>query len=583
MVRSSRLDSWQSWAVLGSLHSPRPRVPWAPGALFFLTAIACIPTWLIARDFDRNAAPQFVALSMTAIVLGSLFVVWRSRTTLPAVLQLAVVALLLASLFSLLQSHNVINGLTGDTGRYTGLVSLYALLLAALLFSQFNDNQFDQFYPWLVAAVLVVDALGVAQALGWITMPGDGGVGSTLGNLDFLSAWVGTSLPLLMWRRIKSRTHVVGLALVLVVSLWLMLKVGAKQGLLDFLLLIPAAIVYAVRKRVSNLGFGTGIWTGVGAFLFLLWAEAIYLVPMAKLPIPGIAGDPNVRIRTDFWYAGFGQFAHHIMFGVGPDNYGNFYEKYRTLSSVKLTETVLSNDAHSAMVQTFATLGLTSVLAFVALIILFIRNLVVLIQSESHRWSGSIAALFALIFFTNSAISPITLPNKLMFWVIAGYVIGAGQRIKPMRALSFDWPMRALAALLVVVVGFVSANFAVADIHFVFPGKNYAPSSYLPCTLYFGQELAKSAKSPETAVAEAKAEIRNNPRCIEAQSFLANYYLHSNNVKSAREPIYALLDIAPGRHEVVRLAAIYALKAKDRHLEGLLLGQGLKLVVLTQS
>jgi O-antigen ligase len=569
--------------VLGSLHSPRPRVPWATGALFFLTAVACIPTWLIARDFDRNAAPQFVALSITAIILGALFVLWRSRTALPAILQLAILGLLVASLISLMGSHNVINGLTGDSGRYTGLISLYALLLVALFFSQVSDDQFERVYPWMVAAILLVDVLGVLQALGWITMPGDGGVGSTLGNLDFLSAWVGTSFPLLMWRRINSRAHVVGLTLILVVSLWLMIKIGAKQGPLDFLLLIPAALIYLLRHRIRNLGLSTGIWTGIGTFLFLMWAEAIYLIPMAKLPILGIAGDPNVRIRTDFWYAGFGQFAHHILFGVGPDNYGNYYEKYRTLSSVKLTETVLSNDAHSAMVQTFATLGLAGVLAFVALIVLLIRNLVVLIQSESHRWVGSVSALFALVFFTNSAISPITLPNKLMFWLIAGYVFGAGQRIKPLKVLAVDWPMRIIAAVLVVVVGFVSANFALADIHFVYPGKNYTPSLYLPCTLYFGQELAKSAKSPEVAVNEAKAEIDNNPRCIEAQSFLANYYLQSNNLKAAREPIYALLDIAPGRHEVVRLAAIYALKAKDRRLEGLLLGQGLKLGVLTQS
>lgn len=554
-----------------------------PGALFLATAIACIPTWLISKDFDRNAAPEFVALAVTALVLGAIFIVWRTRTTLPIALQLSLMVLLLSSVVSLVQSKNIINGLTGDTGRYAGLISLYALLLAGVFFSQLSDEQFNQTYPWLVATILLIDALGVVQALGWITLPGDGGVGSTLGNLDFLSAWVGTSFALLLWRRIESRTHTVTLVLVLVVSLWLTLKIGAKQGLLDFLLLIPVACIYLIRKKLMNLQLGTAIWTGIGTFFVLLWAEVIYLVPVAKLPIPGIAGDANVRIRTDFWFAGFGQFAHHIFFGVGPDNYGNYYEKYRTLSSVKLTETVLSNDAHSAVVQTFATLGLVGVLAFLLLITLLIRNLVVLIQSESHRWTGSITAVFAFIFFTNSAISPITLPNKLMFWVVAGYVFGAGQRIKPMKALSFDWPIRATAAILLVVIGFVTVNFAIAEVRFIYPGRHYAPSPYLPCTLYFGQELAKSATTPEKAVAESRAEIRNNPRCIEAQAYLANEYLQTNNLAAARAPIYALLDIAPGRHEVVRLAAIFALKAKDFNLQRLLVSQGLKLGVLAQS
>ena len=569
--------------MLGSFHSLRPRVPWVPGALFLVTAIACIPTWLIAKDFDRNAAPQFVALAVAALVLGILFALWRERTALPVVLQVSIAALLVSSLISLVTSHNIINGLTGDTGRYTGLVSLFSLLLAALFFSQLSDEQFEQTYPWIMAGVLLVDALGVIQALGWIKMPGDGGVGSTLGNLDFLSAWVGTSFSLLLWRRIRTRTHLIAVALTLVVSLWLMLKIGAKQGMLDFLILIPVALIYLVRNKLRNLELSSSIWTAIGTFIFLLWAEAIYLVPMAKLPVPGIAGDPNVRIRTDFWFAGFGQFAHHIFFGVGPDNYGNYYEKYRSLSSVKLTETVLSNDAHSGMVQTFATLGLVTVLAFLVLIVLFIRNLVVLIQSDSHRWIGAVAAVFALIFFTNSAISPITLPNKLLFWIIAGYIFGAGQRLRPMKVWSFDWPLRAGAAVLVVVVGFVATNFAIADINFISAGKNYSPSPYLPCTLYFGQELAKSATTPEIAVAESLAEVRNNPRCIEAQSILANAYLQKNDLVAAKAPIYALLDIAPGRHEVVRLAAIYAIKAKDGNLQRLLVAQGLKLGVLTQG
>ena len=554
-----------------------------PGSLFLLTAMACIPTWLIAKDFDRNAAPQFVALSVAGLVLGLLFIVWRTRTALPIALQAGIAALLVASLVSLLTSHNIINGLTGDSGRYTGLISLYALLLSALLFSQLDDDQFEQVYPWIVAAILLVDILGLMQAWGWIAMPGDGGIGSTLGNLDFLSAWVGTSFPLWLWRRIKSRAHFVALILVLVSSLWLMIHIGAKQGLFDFIILIPVAIVYLARKKLANLGLSTAIWTGIGSFIFVLWAEAIYLVPMAKLPIPGIANDPNVRIRTDFWFAGFGQFAHHIFFGVGPDNYGNYYEKYRSLSSVKLTETVLSNDAHSAVVQTFATLGLIGVLTFLVLIVLLIRNLVVLIQSESHRWRGAAAAVFTLIFFTNSAISPITLPNKLMFWVVAGYIFGAGQRLKPMRTSAHFWPMKAVVGALVLTIGFVTANFAIADIEFISVGGHHKPSPYLPCTLYFGQELSKSASTPEVALAEAKAEVKNNPRCIEAQSVLANGYLQTNNLAAAKAPIYALLDIAPGRHEVVRLAAIYALRAKDTKLQHLLINQGLKLGVLTQS
>jgi len=554
-----------------------------PGVLFIATAIACVPGWLISRDFDRNAAPQFVALSVSGVVLGSLFIAWKTRTPLPRFVQWGIGALLLISATSLFTSHNIISGLTGDTGRYTGLISLLALLAIALYFSQLSDDQFNKFYPWLLAGISIVNALGLMQAWGWFSMPGDGGVGSTLGNLDFFAAWIGTGFPLYFWRKIKTRTAALSVALIFVLSLWLMVKISAKQGIIDFILLIPIALIYIFRARINVPSLTVRIWTGIGTFIVVLWLELIYLIPMAKLPIPGISGDINVRIRTDFWFAGFQQFSHHLLFGVGPDNYGNYYEKYRSLSSVQMTEGVLSNDAHSAVVQTFATLGVLGILAFLLLLIMYIRGLVVMIQSPSHRWIGSIAAAFSLIYLTNSAVSPITLPNKFIFWAVAGYVFGASQRLRPLLSLNSELPVRIVAGVLTAAVLFVSANFAVAQIRFLASSDKYQASPYLPCTIYFGQELAKGAKTADQALALAKAKAQQSPRCIEAQSILASAYLNANNLKAAKKPVYALLDIAPGRKEVVRLASIYALRAKDVYLQQYLVNQGLKLGVLTQG
>ncbi len=554
---------------------------WLPGVLFVITAISCAPTWLIARNFDRNAAPQFVSLSLSAVVLGVLFILCRTRTSIPRLVQAALAGLVLVSTASLLNSHNIINGLTGDTGRYTGLVSLFALIAIALFFSQVDDAQFTNFHPWLIAGIGIVDLLGLFQAWGWFTLPGDGGIGSTLGNLDFFAAWLGTGFPLFFWKRIKSRTHALALALIFVLSLWILVKVSAKQGMIDFLLLIPVAMIYLLRHNIKLPELSIKVWTGIGAFLVILWAEIIYLIPMAKLPFPGISGDANVRMRTDFWYSGFSQFVHHIFLGVGPDNYGNFYEKYRSLSSVKMTESVLSNDAHSAIVQTFATLGIFGVIAFSALTLFYIRALVVLITSESHRWVGSVAAVFSLVFFTNSAISPITLPNKFIFWAVAGYIIGASQRINPLEPHTSELPLRIATGVLVAVTAFISVNFALADIKFVSAGKNYKISAYLPCTIYFSQQLALSTQTPDEAVAAARSQVKNNPRCLEAQSILASAYINEGNWVSAKGPIYALVDIAPGRKEIVRWASIYALKAKDVYLQQYLVSQGLKLGVLT--
>jgi len=175
------------------------------------------------------------------------------------------------------------------------------------------------------------------------------------------------------------------------------------------------------------------------------------------------------------------------------------------------------------------------------------------------------------------------LPNKFLFWAVAGYVIGSAQRIRPLRVWTSEVATRAVVGVMAAVILFVTANFAWADYRFIYSGKSYTPSPYLPCTLYFNQELGKSTSDPAVALREANSEVTNNPRCLDAQFLLANVYLKESDLVAAKRPIYALLDIAPARHEVVRLAAIYALRAKDKDLQNLLITQGLNLGVLTQS
>jgi O-antigen ligase len=252
----------------------------------------------------------------------------------------------------------------------------------------------------------------------------------------------------------NSRVKRIGLLVLGLVSTYLMVRTGAKQGIVDFLLIFIACIGYQLRGKYPKFVLSRNIWTAFLTFATLLWCEIVYLVPIARLPIPGIAGDINVTIRSDFWYSGGAMFFNNFWFGVGPDGYGYFYEKYRSLSSVKKTESVISNDAHSAMVQSISTLGIFGIIAFIALIVVLIKSLVVLggEEPESKR-RYLIFALFFFIYLTNSLISPITLPNKSAFWALAGYVVGRACSYGVQREVNL--PVKLLAVPMALVVAFV--------------------------------------------------------------------------------------------------------------------------------
>jgi O-antigen ligase len=562
-------------------------LPMVAGILFIITSLAYLPHGIFNNAFDRNAGPQFVGLCISAIILGLLVFVKREAIKTTKIVLIGFLGLFAFSLISWLTSGNLITGLTGDTGRYNGLVSLYCLFIIALYFSQMAEAYFDRTLKIMLVGVLALDFLGFAQYLNWIQIPTGGGVGSTLGNLDFLSAWLGTTFLMFALVKVERSKKLSFLAIFGLFSIFLMIKIGAKQGLVDFIIIVVALAIYLVRARIPRLKLDRNVWTALGTFFVLLWCEVIYLVPIAKLPVPGVSGDVNVTIRSDFWYSGAAMFFHHLWLGVGPDNYGYYYEKYRSLSSVRKTESVISNDAHSAMVQTLSTLGIFAIIAIVILIVALIRSLIVLAETNPElKRRYAIFGLFFFIYLTNSLISPITLPNKFAFWALAGYVIGQAALISD--GVELPKFSQAIPALMILVVAFTTVQFTTANLKFMIQqdqatfkkNVNYTYSAWLPCNINFNAQLALATDSGTDPMKVASQAVSTNPRCIGAQELLSIGYLQKADYKSAKPHVYQLLDLAPGRQEIVRIAAEYAVRSKDTTMQSILVRQGIRLGIV---
>jgi hypothetical protein len=122
----------------------------------------------------------------------------------------------------------------------------------------------------------------------------------------------------------------------------------------------------------------------------------------------------------------------------------------------------------------------------------------------------------------------------------------------------------------------LAANFAGEKV-------SYQPSGSLPCIVYANAQLNLVQKSGGDIKAATHLIERNHPRCIESLSYLAQGYLGEKDYASAKHYVYQLLDVAPARQWVVRLAAIYAMGANDEYLKNVLTAQGLKLGLLVQS
>jgi len=561
------------------------RLVLATGALFILLAVVHIPNSVFPHAFDKNASVEFLVLVISAALFGLFILLKPGRFLFSGRAVLAIWLLTGAVAISTLLSSDPIASLTGDAGRYTGVVSLLCLLVVAIYHAHFDESQIKKLISLYLLGVWATVLLGILQYYKVISLPGDVGFTSTLGNQDFFAALVGTSLPLALYLIVDAtwkRKLVVG-ALV-ASSIFALYLAGRRQAYVDSALSIICVVVYAVRGHFPRKEFSLNVKNLFLTIGFIIWIEGIFLMPFLGKSIPLLGSDGQVQIRGQFWSAGVNEFAHNFIFGVGPDQYGNFYEQYRTINSVKQFATTLANDAHASTVQTLATVGLVGAGMFILLLAFLMRSILILMERNPERkkyyW---ILTLYFLVFLTNSAVSPITLPNKFIFWALAGFTVGSAFRVPKTEVIEHDvyrnfLAIRAFTAIAIVLSIFVSVNLATAQVGYFrmiekYAGThkapaNYHPSPFLPCTLYYDQAYNIIINGGAKALWDySKIENSQHPRCVSPHLFIARQSYNVGDMKEMGKQIVILEKLAPNRSDFLLAANAYAQRVGDKVLQ----------------
>ena len=551
----------------------RDRKVFVTGLLFAALALAHLPVRVFPHIFDKNAAPQFLTLIAVSTAMGG-YILFRGQLFLThryirnLILVLGTVLITCALL-----SGNIVSSFTGDTGRYAGVVSLMALVIVAIYHSQFSATDIYKLITIYVGVSFLVVLIGLAQHFNLVELPGDAGLTSTLGNQDFYAAFVGISMPLYFFLSLHAsrRKKIILLAGVLI-SFYSLILSTPLQSYVDIAFTLIGAAIYLLRKRIPRRNMTLNVRTFLATFGLIIWAEIIFLVPFLGSWIPVLGNDVQVKIRSNFWLAGTKQFFSHMLFGVGPDQYGNHYEEFRTVLDAKNYERILSNDAHSASVQTLATLGIAGTLVLLLFVALLARSFFIAWDKnpEARIWLYAIAVFF-FVYMTNSFVSPITKPTKFLMWGLAGWVVGkAYQRKVEEGGVGLRFPV---AAFLVVIVS-VGSLFGIAQWKYSQAFEKYAhaqnkPHSYqfnpfIPCVMYFeGQFHIIERQKLENVLDLARKQIEANPRCVSAHIILAQYYKGVGDMNSLGRQLEQLLNIAPLRVEVLRMGLEYASKVGD--------------------
>ncbi len=545
------------------------------GIGFILLSVLHFPDYIFPHVFDKNAPAQLLSLLILASCFSILIVLKPHRFRFPKLVTYGVLALIAAQLTSLMMSGNLVGSLIGDAGRFVGSASVFALIVVSIYHSQFRYEAFLQVLKFYLVALEIVVLIGIAQNFSLIELPGDHGVTSTLGNLDFFAAFVGTSLPLLLLVAVESGKKLrITLAVAAAVNIYALWLAGPLQGYLDIAFTALGASVLLLRKYIPRREISLNRRTFLGTFAVIIWAEFIFLMPFLGDFVPVLGNDTQVKIRSNFWLAGMRQFFSHPLIGVGPDQYGNHYEHYRTLEDVQKFPNILSNDAHSASVQTLATLGLFGTLAFIFLLALVIRSILIIWDSgKINRKALYIIGLYIFVYLTNSFVSPFTLTHKYLFWALCGFLIGQAYRLPSWKSQSLA-SIRYSALCAFALFTLIATIFAQAQWNYMTTVENYAQkkatkfefthSSVLPCFMYFDSKLiVMKSVSAEAALKLAFDEIDAHPRCVAAQIEITKSVVDSGDMTNLRQLVYRLYELAPARSATLSYGMFYANRAGD--------------------
>jgi O-antigen ligase len=554
----------------------------ATGFLNLLLTIALIPVGVFPHAFDKNATMQFLMLAIVAAIFGAIIIKRRNHFVFSGKVIWALWITFAALIASAIMSPDFIGSMTGDTGRFTGVISAFCLLIVGIFHAGFTLEQFKRLVWLYIGVVLVTQIIGVLHDLMIFDLPGEAGMVSTFGNLDFFSAYLGTTFPLFVYLLINSsRNRRILIGFIAAGSIYCLSQAGALQGFVDLGVMTVLIVLFFLIRFLPRrfIDFISDLTLNAKTFalsLFvIIWAEAIFLMPFIGKDIPVLGNDVQVQIRGEFWLAGISQFGSSPLFGIGPDHYGNYYETFRTLDSAQNLQTVLANDAHSAPVQTLATLGFVGISAFVLLLAFLVRAAMIAIDKyPTKRKEIAAIALFLFVYFTNAAVSPITLANKYLFWAAAGFIVGLAYRTE-------STPKKSLQAFVGVTVAatlFIVGNFAFAQVRYLnwieeFASNNASKviaveySNYIPCAMYY-DSLAKIINNQGNEALEkfSRAQLAGNERCVNAQINMAKLSYNKGDITGMRQYVYALTEMAPSREEVLMIARAYATKADDKVL-----------------
>jgi O-antigen ligase len=417
----------------------------------------------VGLAFDPGLQVQFTLPKLVVFYIGgaAILLTWAWRVQrglvrpvprLVLVPALALAAWWLATFPFAADRHTALYGMHG---RYNGLIAHASMLVLflAIASSGLSRDSIRRLTAWMVAALIPVAGYAAAQSAGWELFAWPNiRPGSTIGHPVPLAAILSMALPvalagLLTAPRLRTRVLAGAAALLLLLAVAGTLSrgpwVGLAAGLIVMLMLVLRGRVAVGLRSIRWYLLAVCAVAAVVAFSAVPMNRVVQRISMFR----NLADDPSFADRFVMYRAAIGMIRDHPIAGVGLENFGLLYPRYRPIEPEVLPADTIPTMVHNGYLETATTTGIPGLVVYLLLIAAVIR--VVWRDRPAPLASDSLMPMAFLAAITSYLVQDLSgwleLSLSAFFWSVAGAAVAFATAQRDARPVSPSGGRRWLA------------------------------------------------------------------------------------------------------------------------------------------
>jgi hypothetical protein len=246
---------------------------------------------------------------------------------------------------------------------------------------------------------------------------------STLGNINFLSAFLGLSAVAAVGLSAQKQVNVtrrgvlLGMALIQLLVVW---ETGSIQGVMMFFAgCYVLLFTYLVSERKPNFLIVSYAILGCASLILVV------LGLINKGILARLIYQPSVVFRGDYMHAGWQMTVDHPLIGVGMDAYGDWYRESRgEISTLRDNPDRIANTAHNIFLDVSSNGGIPLLICYLLILSLVVYSCVRFLK-RNIGYDPIFATLFSLwiAYQVQATISINQIGVGVWGWILSGSLI----------------------------------------------------------------------------------------------------------------------------------------------------------------